>query len=89
MHRRLPADHSQSPENMLHGKFGEPKMIPDDDWRRQEPFLYPSQKVFVLKVMTHEEYDEDRWKAECGCFAPAPGREKSVGRGPQRQQRGR
>ena len=51
--------------------------------------LYVSQKVFVLKVMTHEEYDEDRWKAECGCFAPAPGREKSVGRGPQRQQRGR
>lgn len=34
--------------------------------------LYPSQKVFVLKVMTHEEYDEDKWKEECGCFEPPP-----------------
>ena len=34
--------------------------------------LYPSQKVFVLKVMTHEEYDDGKWKHECGCFAPPP-----------------
>ena len=34
--------------------------------------LYPSQKVFVLKVMTHAEYDEHKWKAECGCFEPSP-----------------
>ena len=34
--------------------------------------LYPSQKVFVLKVMTHEEYDDDQWKADCGCFAAPP-----------------
>src|SRR5262245_61896494 len=24
--------------------------------------LFPSQKVFVLKVMTHAEYDGDKWK---------------------------
>lgn len=30
--------------------------------------LYPSQKVLILKVMTHAEYDDDRWKTECGCF---------------------
>jgi mRNA interferase HigB len=36
--------------------------------------LYPSQKVFILKVMTHAEYDDDRWKADCGCFAPPPPR---------------
>jgi mRNA interferase HigB len=35
--------------------------------------LYSSQKVFVLKVMTHAEYDENRWKEECGCFSPPPG----------------
>src|ERR1700681_1148704 len=29
--------------------------------------LYRSQKVFVLKVMTHAEYDEEKWKDECGC----------------------
>ena len=33
---------------------------------------YASQKVFVLKVMTHGEYDEDKWKDECGCFEPPP-----------------
>jgi mRNA interferase HigB len=39
--------------------------------------LYPSQKVFVLKVMTHAEYDSEKWKAECGCFEPPPRRMKS------------
>ncbi len=34
--------------------------------------LYKTQKVFVLKVMTHEEYDKDKWKEQCGCFAPPP-----------------
>jgi mRNA interferase HigB len=34
--------------------------------------LHVSHKVFVLKVMTHSEYDEDKWKEECGCFAPRP-----------------
>ena len=34
--------------------------------------LYPSRKVFILKVMTHTEYDKDKWKEECGCFDPPP-----------------
>ena len=34
--------------------------------------LYPSQKVFVLKCMTHSEYDEDKWKEACGCYQPPP-----------------
>jgi mRNA interferase HigB len=34
--------------------------------------LYPSQKVFVLKIMTREEYDQEKWKAECGCFELRP-----------------
>ena len=34
--------------------------------------LYPSQKVFVLKIMTHGEYDKDKWKDECGCNEPPP-----------------
>ena len=33
---------------------------------------YVTQKVFVLMVMTHSEYDEDKWKGECGCFEPPP-----------------
>jgi mRNA interferase HigB len=31
--------------------------------------LYQSQKVFVLRVMTHAEYDKNQWQKECGCFA--------------------
>lgn len=34
--------------------------------------LYASQKVFILKVMDHTEYDGDKWKTECGCFMPPP-----------------
>lgn len=34
--------------------------------------LFPSHKVFVLKVMTHSEYDDESWKEDCGCFDPPP-----------------
>ena len=37
---------------------------------------HEAQKVFVLKVMTHSEYDEDKWKGECGCFEPPHHRRK-------------
>lgn len=43
--------------------------------------LYSSQKVFVLKVMTHKEYDLDKWKADCGCFAPRPRKPTKKGKG--------
>jgi len=36
--------------------------------------LYPSQKVFILRVMTHKEYDKNKWKKECGCFNAPPKR---------------
>ena len=38
--------------------------------------LYPSHKVFVLKVMSHKEYDRNKWPAECGCFRSPPRRPK-------------
>ena len=38
--------------------------------------LYASQKVFVLKVMAHKEYDKDKWKTECGCFSSPPKKTK-------------
>jgi len=50
-----------------------------DKYRLVTRILYPSQKVFILKVMTHEEYDQDHWKTECGCFA-APTKKKAVKR---------
>jgi mRNA interferase HigB len=47
--------------------------------------LYPSQKVFILKTMTHAEYDDDGWKTECGYFTPAP---PKAGRGPKTKRGG-
>jgi len=38
--------------------------------------IYRIQKVFVLKVMTHSEYDRDTWKDECGCYSPPSKRRK-------------
>ena len=46
--------------------------IGGNQYRLITRILYVSQKVFVLKVMTHQEYDEDQWKDQCGCFAPPP-----------------
>lgn len=37
--------------------------------------LYEKQKVYVLKVMTHGEYDKNKWKSECGCYSPSPKKE--------------
>ena len=51
--------------------------------------LYPSQKVFILKVMTHKEYDNDNWIEECGCHSPQPKRKKQATReAPRRKRKG-
>jgi mRNA interferase HigB len=64
--------------------------IKGNDYRLITRVLYVSQKVFVLKVMTHKEYDEDKWKEQCGCFAPPPApKGKSRGMGPKQQRKGR
>jgi mRNA interferase HigB len=39
--------------------------------------LYAKHRVYILRVMTHAEYDEDKWKEECHCFEPTQG--KKVG----------
>ena len=46
--------------------------IGGNKYRLVTRILYPSQKVFVLKVMAHKEYDEDKWKEECGCHKLPP-----------------
>lgn len=28
---------------------------------------YDYRKVVILKIISHEEYDTDRWKNECSC----------------------
>lgn len=46
--------------------------IGGNKYRLVTRILYPSQKVFVLTVMTHGEYDDGKWKHECGCFEAPP-----------------
>jgi len=62
--------------------------IGGNKYRLVTRILYPSQKVFILKVMTHEEYDEDRWKEDCGCYSPPPTK-KAKRKAPKRQRKGR
>jgi mRNA interferase HigB len=58
--------------------------IGGNKYRLVTRILYSSQKVFILKVMTHAEYDNDKWKEECGCFTPPPKRKKTPPRQPRR-----
>ncbi|MBS0266088.1 MAG: type II toxin-antitoxin system HigB family toxin [Planctomycetes bacterium] len=53
-------------------------IIGGNKYRLVARILYPSQKVFILKVMTHTEYDEEKWKADCGCYEPPPQKPKSA-----------
>jgi mRNA interferase HigB len=46
--------------------------IGGNKYRLVTRILYPSQKVFILKVLTHAEYDLDKWKEGCGCFELPP-----------------
>jgi len=46
--------------------------IGGNKYRLVARILYPSQNVFILKCMTHVEYDEDKWKSDCGCYEPPP-----------------
>jgi len=62
--------------------------IGGNKYRLVTRILYPSQKVFVLKVMTHEEYDEDTWKEECGCYSPPPTK-RATRKAPKRKRKGR
>jgi len=60
--------------------------IAGNKYRLVARVLYPSQKVFVLKVITHAKYDLDKWKEECGCCEPPP---KAAGRTRQERDRRR
>jgi mRNA interferase HigB len=64
--------------------------IGGNKYRLVTRILYRSQKVFVLRMMTHTEYNEGQWKQDCGCFAPPPSkpaRDSTIGRA-RRNKRG-
>jgi mRNA interferase HigB len=36
--------------------------------------IFKTHCVYVLRVMTHKEYDKKRWIKQCGCYEPPPKR---------------
>ena len=52
--------------------------IGGNNYRLIARVLFVSHKVFVLKVMTHAEYNRDDWPTQCGCFQPPPARKRPV-----------
>jgi mRNA interferase HigB len=40
--------------------------------------IYHIHKVFVLRVMTHHEYDTTNWEKDCGCHSPPPKKTKKA-----------
>lgn len=46
--------------------------IHGNDFRLVTRIRFKTRIVYILKVMTHKEYDRQTWKAECGCFTSPP-----------------
>jgi len=46
--------------------------IHGNDFRLITRIRFKSSKVFVLKIMPHKDYDNNKWKEDCGCFADPP-----------------
>jgi mRNA interferase HigB len=43
-----------------------------NDFRLIARIRFQTHLVYVLRIMTHAEYDRTDWKTECGCFTPPP-----------------
>jgi mRNA interferase HigB len=46
--------------------------IGNNRYRLIARIIYPKRRVYVLKVMTHKEYDKQKWPDQCGCHKPPP-----------------
>jgi mRNA interferase HigB len=46
--------------------------ISGNKYRLITKILFESHKVFILRVMTHVEYDKANWQLECGCYSHGP-----------------
>jgi mRNA interferase HigB len=43
--------------------------VSGNKYRLVARILYQSHKIFILRVMTHKQYDEEPWAKDCGCHA--------------------
>jgi mRNA interferase HigB len=51
--------------------------------------FYRARRLYILRVMAHNEYDKGRWIDECGCLEPPPRVSKSAANGARRPRRRR
>jgi mRNA interferase HigB len=51
--------------------------------------MFRTRTVYVLRVMTHAEYDREDWVDQCGCHRPPPARPKKPKGGPKTNPRPR
>lgn len=52
--------------------------IHGNDFRLVTRIRFKTRIVYILKVMTHKEYDRQTWKAECGCFTTPPPKARTI-----------
>jgi mRNA interferase HigB len=45
--------------------------------------FFSSHKVYVLRIMTHVQYDREDWAEQCGCHEPPPARTRPIRRNPR------
>ena len=55
--------------------------IGGNNFRLVTRIRYPGRRVYVLRVMTHAEYDRQDWADDCGCYRPPPKRRRPGVRG--------
>jgi mRNA interferase HigB len=49
--------------------------------------FYTSHKVYVLRVLTHADYDREDWPKQCGCYQPPTQRARPARQKPRNKQR--
>jgi mRNA interferase HigB len=50
--------------------------VSGNKYRLVARILYQSHKVFILRVMTHKQYDEKSWVKDCGCHKQPPNKKR-------------
>lgn len=74
-----PATTGRTDDKRLRGVLDHQSCIGGNKYRLNTPHPLPDAQDLLLKVLTHSEYDEDKWKDEGGCFgAPPPPRKKKT-----------
>jgi mRNA interferase HigB len=60
--------------------------IAGNKYRQVTRVRYPIRTVFVLRIMTHAEYDDqERWQNDCGCHKPPPRRPRRPKNSPRKR----